>query len=81
MRSALMMGLLCAAMLVSGCGRAHFVKTGEENPSPDEPRDYMECLYEAQKATGNLSEENDDREDRIEEMVDNCMGLKGYVED
>jgi len=80
MRSLIVTCLVLAALFTAGCGRTQYVKGGEESP-PEEPDDYMECLYEAQKATGNLSEEFDDREDRIEEMVDNCMGLKGYVED
>lgn len=79
MRRLFCLFLVCLSIMASGCGRTHYVQEGR-TPA-DEERDYLDCLYEAQKATGNLSEENDDRGDRIEEMLANCMTLKGYVED
>ncbi len=79
MRQLCCLCLVCFAILASGCGRTRYAQEGRA--AAEEERDYLDCLYEAQKATGNLSEENDDRDDRIEEMVVNCMTLKGYVED
>ena len=79
MRKVLCLCLLCCLTLAAGCGRTRYAQEGRS--AAEEERDYLDCLYEAQKATGNLSEENDDRGGRIEEMVVNCMTLKGYVED
>jgi uncharacterized UBP type Zn finger protein len=79
MRNVLWLCLVCCLTLTAACGRTQYAKEGR-SPAEEE-RDYLDCLYEAQKATGNLSEETDDREGRIEEMVVNCMTLKGYVED
>jgi len=76
MALALALSLVLAAVLTGcGAGREPFVHS-ERSPA-EEQRDYQDCLFEAQKATGNL-EDDGDREDRIEEMVESCMGAKGY---
>lgn len=62
---------------LAACGGGRTVYTHPDRSANDEHRDYQECLFEAQKATGNL-QDSGDREDRINEMVDSCMRSKGY---
>lgn len=63
-------------VLLTACGGRTVYMNPERSPQ-DEEKDYYDCLYEAQKATGNL-DDSGDREDRIEEMIDSCMRSKGY---
>lgn len=75
-RSAIVLFSLLVLSL-SACGGGRAVYTHPDRSAGDEQQDYQECLFEAQKATGNL-EDSGDREDRITEMVDSCMRSKGY---
>lgn len=68
----LLLGLL---LLTPACGR--HVYTSSSRSAEQEERDYNECAYEAEKATGNLSKK-EDRSDRVENMIDLCMKSKGY---
>lgn len=71
-------GLMILLLLVAapGCG-GRDVYRHPDLTAQDEEHDYQQCLFEAQKATGNL-EDSGDREDRIEEMIESCMRSKGY---
>lgn len=78
MRVLLVTSLVCMLLMTAGCGAGRDVYHHPDLNAQDEERDYNNCLFEAQKSTGNLSD-SDDREDRIEEMVDSCMRSKGYT--
>lgn len=70
-------GCLLIMVLLGACGGPRQPFVHPERSASQEQQDYQQCLFEAQKATGNLVDDSD-REDRIEEMVDSCMHAKGY---
>ena len=70
--------LLCLfVLLLQSCGKRRSARMKKYGAKQTD-QDYNECLFEVQKATGNL-EDSRLRDDRIKEMVDICMRSKGYA--
>lgn len=69
---------LLLALLLGGCGGKTPVYTHPELGKVQAEQDYHGCVFEAQKATGNLADDSS-RKERVAEMIESCMRSKGYT--
>jgi hypothetical protein len=76
MRSVTLLVVAVAMVSVFGCSAKPMYESPERSHAQME-RDFSDCDWEAARATGNVAKGND-RQTRIEELLDKCMKAKGY---